>query len=333
MQNQLSTPTPGISSNQITPGYLAGSSINSSIRSLSGKNEKEAPLPRTGVLRFLRQLSEFKFQEDYRARLPVNVSRFLGYRHCLQATYGILPIFPLTLLNRLSLKHEALIFAFVGSLGSILLIEAIMSAHTTFQVVYHSPLIISSFGASAVLVFGVTDSPLSQPRNLVLGHFVSGVIGVAITRLWVRNGSYEASSGNADFYAPSFVNGGLCMSLSLVALLVLGVLHPPGGATALAAATERDVILLSWHYLPILVASSAIMLAWAMIVNNLGRRRYPLYWWSSGTSWIIDVAEQLEQQKLALEEGVLRESKESCGEPDSRHVETLCAAEPGAVPT
>lgn len=332
MQEQSSTPIPRSTSTENASGYPAVSSISLSISSVSVEVEKKAPVPRAGVLKVFRRSSRFKFKEDYRARLPLNVSRFLGYRPPSQSTYDVLPIFPFTLLSRVSQKHEAWIFAFFGSLGSILLIEAIMSAHTAFQAVYRSPLIISSFGASAVLVFGVIESPLSQPRNLVLGHFVSGLISVAMTRLWVRSGSYDTSLENTEFYAPTFVNGGLCTSVSLVALLVLGVLHPPGGATGLAAATERDVILLSWRYLPVLVASSAIMLGWAMIVNNLGRRRYPLYWWSSETSWVADVSENSEQRKLELEEGVLYEATDSWRGPESFHVETACEGGcPGVV--
>jgi hypothetical protein len=324
MQNQPLTPSPGMSPSQTATEHPAGSSITLSIRSASVEGEKKLPPSQAGIPKVLRHLSSFKFKEDYRARLPLNVSRFLGYRPSLQSTYDALPIFPFTLLNRISLKHEAWIFAFFGSLGSILLIEAAMSCHTAFQVAYHSPLIISSFGASAVLVFGVIESPLSQPRNLVLGHFVSGLIGVAMTRLWVRNGSYDASLENAEFYAPAFINGGLCMSVSLVALLVLGVLHPPGGASGLAAATQRDVILLSWHYLPVLVASSAIMLGWAMIINNVGRRRYPLYWWSPETCWVIDASENSENHKL--EEGVLCVTRGSWREPETFHVERVRSA-------
>lgn len=40
------------------------------------------------------------------------------------------------------------------------------------------PLMIGSFGASAVLVYGAVRSPLAQPRNLVGGHVVSAVIGL-----------------------------------------------------------------------------------------------------------------------------------------------------------
>ncbi|GAB6194677.1 hypothetical protein JCM39068_44380 [Desulfocastanea catecholica] len=39
-------------------------------------------------------------------------------------------------------------------------------------------MIIGSFGASAVLIYGAIRSPLAQPRNLLGGHILSAVIGV-----------------------------------------------------------------------------------------------------------------------------------------------------------
>ena len=40
-------------------------------------------------------------------------------------------------------------------------------------------LLLGSFGASEVLVYGAIKSPLAQPRNLVGGHLISSLIGVA----------------------------------------------------------------------------------------------------------------------------------------------------------
>ena len=54
------------------------------------------------------------------------------------------------------------------------------------------------------------------------------------------------------------------------------------GATGLNAAVQSQVVTLSWRYLPTVLASSLIMLGWALIINNLGRRRYPLHW---GGTW------------------------------------------------
>ena len=44
-------------------------------------------------------------------------------------------------------------------------------------------LVIASFGASAVLLFGAPRSPLAQPRNLVGGHIVSALVGVSVWKL------------------------------------------------------------------------------------------------------------------------------------------------------
>ena len=44
-------------------------------------------------------------------------------------------------------------------------------------------MIIGSFGASAVLIYGAIKSPLAQPRNLLGGHVISALIGVTAFKL------------------------------------------------------------------------------------------------------------------------------------------------------
>lgn len=39
--------------------------------------------------------------------------------------------------------------------------------------------VVASFGASTVLIYGVPDAPLSQPRNVFFGHTLSAAAGVA----------------------------------------------------------------------------------------------------------------------------------------------------------
>jgi CBS-domain-containing membrane protein len=186
----------------------------------------------------------------------------------------------------------------VGAFVSILLIEAIMSTSTAFRDVYHSPSIVTSFGASAVLVFGVIEAPLAQPRNVIIGQVVSAVLAISITKLWVLgHPDYVDHLSNTSFYTPGFINGGLCMSLALLVQMLLGSVHPPGGATALAAATDPVIVALSWHYIPIVVASSAVMLGWALVINNLGRRRYPMYWWAPGEMFVEAAEKEVKDLK------------------------------------
>ena len=127
-------------------------------------------------------------------------------------------------------------------------------------------LLIGSFGASAVLVYGAIKSPLAQPRNLVGGHIIAGIIGVAC---------YKA------FGATPWMAGALAASLAIVAMLLTKTLHPPAGATALIAVIGGDKI----HNLGFLYAfvpaglGALVLLTVALLVNNLSRnRKYPEYW-------------------------------------------------------
>ncbi|KAJ9211105.1 hypothetical protein DTO166G4_7242 [Paecilomyces variotii] len=248
-------------------------------------------------------LSHLKFRRDWREKLPRSVSRFTGYRPLDEnPPYPPLPFPPFTWLAKLPLCYETWLLAWIGAFIGILLIEAIMSTSTAFRDVYHAPTIITSFGASAVLLFGVIESPVAQPRNFVLGHFLSALVGTAITRLFMLNGSYHGYLDNVAFHPSTFINGGVSMATSLLVMLITGTAHPPAGATGLNAAVQSQIVTLSWRYLPTVLASSLIMLGWALVINNVGRRRYPLHWWAPGPVFVIPPEEQPDAQLGAQEE-------------------------------
>lgn len=127
-------------------------------------------------------------------------------------------------------------------------------------------LMLGSFGASAVLVFGAPRSPLAQPRNLLGGHVLSALVGVACWKL------FAPWPGMAQAMAVA----------TAIALMHLSrTLHPPGGATALIATLGApEISHLGFGYALVPAASGpAILLAVALIVNNLPRtRRYPEIW-------------------------------------------------------
>lgn len=171
---------------------------------------------------------QWRLQHDYRGFLPSHLSRFTGYKPPdVDPPYDPLPFPPFSWLVYIPLKLEVAIFTWIGSFGGILLIEAIMSTNTAFANVYHAPIIITSFGASAVLLFSAIESPLAQPRNFVLGHFVSALVGTCITRLWVLNPHYHPYLDAGGFHANVFVNGGLSMATSALAQVLIGAVHPP----------------------------------------------------------------------------------------------------------
>ncbi|HXX57429.1 MAG TPA: HPP family protein [Thermodesulfovibrionales bacterium] len=127
-------------------------------------------------------------------------------------------------------------------------------------------LIIGSFGASAVLVYGAIKSPLAQPRNVIGGHILSALAGVA---------SYQLFGGTL------WIAAALGVSFAIVVMLITKTLHPPGGATALIAVIGgKKIHDLGFLYALLPAGAGAlILLAVALLVNNLSaNRRYPEYW-------------------------------------------------------
>jgi len=224
-----------IQSRSNTPSVMSSPNINSSSGSDATDQAGDVNKPKTASSglrplhrRYIRKpIESTKFRQDHRQRLPYVFSRFIGYRPPkTEAPYDPLPFPPFTWLTKIPVKLEVWIFGWIGAFGGILLIEAIMSASTDFRDVYTAPIIVTSFGASAVLLFGVIESPLAQPRNLVLGHFVSTLVGVCITRLFDRNPHYQSELGNTAFHPSPFVNGGLSMATALLAQEMIGAVHP-----------------------------------------------------------------------------------------------------------
>lgn len=127
-------------------------------------------------------------------------------------------------------------------------------------------MIIGSFGASAVLIYGAIRSPLAQPRNLMGGHVISAIVGVTF---------YKLLPGQL------WLASALTVATVIFLMHATKTVHPPGGATALIAVIGSSQIHdLGYFYVVMPVGiGAAIMLGVALLINNIPRnRRYPEYW-------------------------------------------------------
>lgn len=144
-------------------------------------------------------------------------------------------------------------------MGAFVGIGAIAFYQTYFLSREENIFLIGSFGASSVLVYGAIQSPLSQPRNLVGGHLISAIAGVAMYKIF-----------------PDIL--WLAVSFSIVLMQITKTLHPPGGATALIAVigTEKIKIMGFWYALSPVLTGCLILLLVALIFNNMTANRvYP----------------------------------------------------------
>jgi CBS domain-containing membrane protein len=123
------------------------------------------------------------------------------------------------------------------------------------------PLLIAPMGASAVLLFAASNSPLAQPWSIIGGNLVSALVGV-FTWMWLK-----------DPIAAS----GVAVAGSIGIMSLLGCLHPPSGAVALTAVLggsavhEMGYTFVLW---PVGV-NSVLLLGVALLFNNLTGLRYP----------------------------------------------------------
>ncbi|MBW4498518.1 MAG: HPP family protein [Scytonema hyalinum WJT4-NPBG1] len=149
--------------------------------------------------------------------------------------------------------HRHIFWSWFGSFLGI-------AATAYLSVKTNSPLLMAPFGATSVLIFGVPDSPLAQPRNVIGGNFVAALVSLTILHLF---GSEPWAMGMA-------------VATAIGMMQLSATLHPPSGAVALVVMMTKA----PWQFLltPALEGSIILVLC-AVVFNNLAEERtYPKYW-------------------------------------------------------
>jgi CBS-domain-containing membrane protein len=125
-------------------------------------------------------------------------------------------------------------------------------------------MIVPSMGASAVLLFAAPHVPFSQPWNVLGGHAFSAIVGVACWQL-IPDYTIAASAS---------------VGLAIGVMYLTRCIHPPGGATALAAVIGSEKLHnlgYSYEVQPILLNTITILIV-AVVFNSLFHwRRYPAH--------------------------------------------------------
>jgi len=142
------------------------------------------------------------------------------------------------------------------------------------------------------LEYYAIESPLAQPRNAIFGQLISAVIGVSICKLFALS---------PNFASIQWIGGALACATATALMALTKTVHPPAGATALLAVVDHVAVGLGWSLVPLVLLGCTIMLATALLVNNI-QRRFPIYWWTP---------EDLGQRRR------IRFEKEAASEPTS----------------
>jgi CBS-domain-containing membrane protein len=130
------------------------------------------------------------------------------------------------------------------------------------------PLLLAPFGASAVLLFSIYDSPLAQPRSAVFGHALSALIGSAIALTHITY-----------FWNAGYISMALSVAVSIFVMQMLRITHPPAGATAFIASAAVTTIPSFISFTTAVAVGSLVLVMIAIAFNNVvPGRKYPIYW-------------------------------------------------------
>ncbi|MDN4503432.1 HPP family protein [Alteromonadaceae bacterium BrNp21-10] len=127
----------------------------------------------------------------------------------------------------------------LAGFGAAVAIGVLFYFETTLT---NTALLMAPFGATTVLVFGLPDSPLAQPKNVILGHLITAFIGVFFV----------------EMIGVTPLNMAMATGLGVSAMLLTKTTHPPAGANPLLIMLSAQ----SWSFLitPVFIGAVVIVL-------------------------------------------------------------------------
>jgi CBS-domain-containing membrane protein len=121
-------------------------------------------------------------------------------------------------------------------------------------------LLMAPFGATCVLIFALSDSPLAQPRNVIGGHVLSSFIGLLLLEL----------------FGLHFWSIALAVGLAIMLMQWTRTVHPPAGADPIVIMVAGA----SWSFLwtPVLAGALLIVIV-GFFYHKAAHIQYPKKWW------------------------------------------------------
>ena len=118
--------------------------------------------------------------------------------------------------------------------------------------------LIASFGSTMVLLYGYPESPFAQPKNIILGHFLTALIGIIFLNF---------------VPLPIFLNIPLAVGFGVMFMILFKVTHPPAGGNPIIVIIGS----VSFDYLltPVLIGSMIVVMFGVIINKFLFKKEYP----------------------------------------------------------
>jgi CBS-domain-containing membrane protein len=148
---------------------------------------------------------------------------------------------------------KAIALAWLGGFLAIAVLAALTDALSL-------ALLLGSFGASCVLVFGFPDVPFAQPRNVVVGHVMSSLVGLLFM----------------SAFGPHWWTVALAVGSAIALMMATRTVHPPAGSNPVIVYLTQP----TWGFIlfPTLIGALLLVVVALLYNNSVRETRYPKYW-------------------------------------------------------
>ena len=156
------------------------------------------------------------------------------------------------------MKKEKILKSFYAGIFSFItiLILTLLTYKTSLGI-----FLIASFGSSMVLLYGYSESPFAQPKNIFFGHLVTALVGIILSNFLT---------------IPIYILLPIAVGLGVGLMIFLDVTHPPAGGNPIIVIIGG----VSFDYLisPVILGSIIILIFGVILNRFILRKNYPVKW-------------------------------------------------------
>ena len=118
--------------------------------------------------------------------------------------------------------------------------------------------LIASFGSTMVLLYGYPESPFAQPKNIILGHLITSLVGIIFLNF---------------VNLPIYLLLPFSVGFGVMLMIALKVTHPPAGGNPIIIIMGS----VSYDYLLIpVILGSVIVVVFGIVLNKFVlKKEYP----------------------------------------------------------
>jgi CBS-domain-containing membrane protein len=84
---------------------------------------------------------------------------------------------------------------------------------------------------------------------------------------------------HSEYESTKWIAGAVACGIASAVMLLTNTVHPPGGASAVLAATEPVITAMGWYFVALVLWGTTLMVVVGLVINNI-QRQFPIYWWT-----------------------------------------------------